>query len=105
MISFIDAEGVRHPASVVDSGPDWSALGVPIGSAMDVRDSIGDMLEAARCWALGVGLLSGGYCSDELRQAGATAFAIARPEPLRLMPASSGRRRGGRRLAKHEDLC
>jgi phosphoglycolate phosphatase-like HAD superfamily hydrolase len=29
------------------------------------------MLAATRCRALGIGLLSGGYGSDELRQAGA----------------------------------
>jgi phosphoglycolate phosphatase-like HAD superfamily hydrolase len=29
------------------------------------------MLAATRCRALGIGLLSGGYSSDELRQAGA----------------------------------
>jgi phosphoglycolate phosphatase-like HAD superfamily hydrolase len=38
---------------------------------MVVGDSIWDMLAATRCRALGVGLLSGGYGPDELRQAGA----------------------------------
>lgn len=46
-------------------------LGVPIETAMVVGDSIWDMLAATRCRALGVGLLSGGYGPDELRQAGA----------------------------------
>lgn len=46
-------------------------LGAPIGTAMVVGDSIWDMLAATRCRALGVGLLSGGYGADELRQAGA----------------------------------
>ncbi len=46
-------------------------LGTPIGSAVIVGDSIWDMLAASRCRALGVGLLSGGYGPDELRQAGA----------------------------------
>jgi HAD superfamily hydrolase (TIGR01509 family) len=46
-------------------------LGRSIGTAVVVGDSIWDMLAAARCRALGVGLLSGGYGSDELRQAGA----------------------------------
>ena len=36
-----------------------------------VGDSIWDVLAATRCRALGVGLLSGGYGPDELRQAGA----------------------------------
>lgn len=46
-------------------------LGTPIEAALVVGDSIWDMLAAVRCRALGVGLLSGGYGSDELRQAGA----------------------------------
>jgi phosphoglycolate phosphatase-like HAD superfamily hydrolase len=46
-------------------------LGGPIETAIVVGDSIWDMLAAARCRALGVGLLSGGYGTDELRQAGA----------------------------------
>ena len=36
-----------------------------------VGDSIWDMLAAARCGALGVGLLSGGYGREELERAGA----------------------------------
>ena len=46
-------------------------LGAPIGTAIVVGDSIWDMLAATRCRALGVGLLSGGYGPNELRQAGA----------------------------------
>jgi HAD superfamily hydrolase (TIGR01549 family) len=46
-------------------------LATPIESALVVGDSIWDMLAATRCRALGVGLLSGGYGPDELRQAGA----------------------------------
>lgn len=46
-------------------------LNIPIETAMVVGDSIWDMLAATRCRALGVGLLSGGYGADELRQAGA----------------------------------
>jgi HAD superfamily hydrolase (TIGR01549 family) len=46
-------------------------LGARIEAAMVVGDAIWDMLAATRCRALGVGLLSGGYGSDELRQAGA----------------------------------
>lgn len=46
-------------------------LGAPIETAMVIGDSIWDMLAATRCRALGVGLLSGGYGTDELRQAGA----------------------------------
>lgn len=46
-------------------------LNAPITTAFVVGDSIWDMLAATRCRALGVGLLSGGYGSDELRQSGA----------------------------------
>ncbi|HLG81804.1 MAG TPA: HAD family hydrolase [Bradyrhizobium sp.] len=46
-------------------------LDAEIERAIVVGDSIWDMLAATRCRALGVGLLSGGYGSDELRQAGA----------------------------------
>jgi|ERR1700716_1511014 phosphoglycolate phosphatase-like HAD superfamily hydrolase len=46
-------------------------LGAPIETAVVVGDSIWDMLAAIRCRALGVGLLSGGYGPDELRQSGA----------------------------------
>ena len=46
-------------------------LDAPIEGAVVIGDSIWDMIAAARCRALSVGLLSGGYSSDELRQAGA----------------------------------
>lgn len=46
-------------------------LGVPIGSAVVVGDSVWDLLAARRARALGVGLLSGGYGQDELERAGA----------------------------------
>jgi len=46
-------------------------LGVPIERSIVVGDSIWDMLAAARCRALGVGLLSGGYGSEELKGSGA----------------------------------
>jgi HAD superfamily hydrolase (TIGR01509 family) len=46
-------------------------LAVPIERAVVIGDSIWDMLAATRCRALGVGLLSGGYGSEELRQSGA----------------------------------
>ena len=36
-----------------------------------IGDSIWDMLAAARCGALGLGLLSGGYGREELKDAGA----------------------------------
>jgi HAD superfamily hydrolase (TIGR01509 family) len=46
-------------------------LDMPIERTIVVGDSIWDVLAATRCRALGVGLLSGGYGPDELRQAGA----------------------------------
>jgi len=46
-------------------------LMAPIETAVVVGDSIWDMLAAARCRALGVGLLCGGYGAQELQQASA----------------------------------
>jgi phosphoglycolate phosphatase-like HAD superfamily hydrolase len=46
-------------------------LGVPVENTVVVGDSIWDMLAARRCRALGVGLLSGGYGTEELERAGA----------------------------------
>ena len=46
-------------------------IGVDIGSAIVVGDSIWDLLAARRAHALGVGLLSGGYGREELERAGA----------------------------------
>jgi phosphoglycolate phosphatase-like HAD superfamily hydrolase len=46
-------------------------LGVPIEHTVVVGDSIWDMLAARRCRSLGVGLLSGGYGTEELERAGA----------------------------------
>jgi len=46
-------------------------LGAPIETAYVIGDSIWDMLAAARCRALGIGLLSGGYGEQELQQASA----------------------------------
>ncbi len=49
-------------------------LETPIETAIVVGDSIWDMLAAARCRALGVGLLCGGYGAEELQKA--TAFRV-----------------------------
>ncbi len=46
-------------------------LGVEIGQALVIGDSIWDMLAAQRGRTLGVGLLSGGYGAEELQKAGA----------------------------------
>ena len=45
-------------------------LGVDIHTASVVGDSVWDMLAARRAWALGIGLLSGGYGQEELERAG-----------------------------------
>jgi len=46
-------------------------LGVPVGDAVVVGDSVWDLLAARRAHAVGVGLLSGGYGQDELTCSGA----------------------------------
>jgi HAD superfamily hydrolase (TIGR01509 family) len=46
-------------------------LGTSTQGSYVVGDSIWDMIAAARCGALGIGLLSGGYGRDELERAGA----------------------------------
>ena len=46
-------------------------LGIPPNQCAVVGDSVWDLLAARRMWALGVGLLSGGYGKDELQQSGA----------------------------------
>jgi HAD superfamily hydrolase (TIGR01509 family) len=46
-------------------------LGVDIGRAVVVGDSVWDLLASRRAGALGVGLLSGGYGQEELERAGA----------------------------------
>jgi HAD superfamily hydrolase (TIGR01509 family) len=48
-----------------------SRLGVDIGGAVVVGDSVWDLLAARRARALGVGLLAGGYGQEELERAGA----------------------------------
>jgi HAD superfamily hydrolase (TIGR01509 family) len=46
-------------------------LGVDVIDAVVVGDSVWDMLAARRARTLGIGLLSGGYGTDELERAGA----------------------------------
>jgi phosphoglycolate phosphatase-like HAD superfamily hydrolase len=46
-------------------------LALPAADAYVVGDSVWDMLAARRAGMLGVGLLSGGYGTDELERAGA----------------------------------
>jgi HAD superfamily hydrolase (TIGR01509 family) len=67
-------------------------LGAPIETAVVVGDSIWDMLAAMRCRALGVGLLSGGYGLDELRDAGALRVYEDPADLLRHIDEIGGRR-------------
>jgi HAD superfamily hydrolase (TIGR01509 family) len=67
-------------------------LNAPIETAVVVGDSIWDMLAAVRCRALGVGLLSGGYGPDELRQAGAIRVYDDPADLLRRIDEVGGRR-------------
>jgi HAD superfamily hydrolase (TIGR01549 family) len=67
-------------------------LGMRIETAMVVGDSIWDMLAATRCRALGVGLLSGGYGPDELRDAGAIRVYDDPADLMRHIDEVGGRR-------------
>jgi len=67
-------------------------LNAPITTAIVVGDSIWDMLAATRCRALGVGLLSGGYGAEELRQAGAIRVYEDPADLLRHIDEIGGRR-------------
>jgi phosphoglycolate phosphatase-like HAD superfamily hydrolase len=67
-------------------------LGAPIETAVVVGDSIWDMLAATQCRALGVGLLSGGYGTDELRESGAFRVYEDPADLLRRIDEVGGRR-------------
>jgi HAD superfamily hydrolase (TIGR01509 family) len=67
-------------------------LRAPIETSVVVGDSIWDMLAAVRCRALGVGLLSGGYGPEELRQSGAFRVYEDPADLLRRIDEVCGRR-------------
>ena len=67
-------------------------LGAAAETAVVLRDSIWDMLAAKRCKALGVGLLSGGYGSRELQDAGAIRVYEDPADVLRHIDEIGGRR-------------
>jgi HAD superfamily hydrolase (TIGR01509 family) len=67
-------------------------LGRPIETAVVVGDSIWDMLAATRCRALGVGLQSGGYGAQELRESGAIRVYEDPADMLRHIDEVGGRR-------------
>jgi len=71
-IPIITRDQVRHAKPDPDLFLAAAArLNVDIRDSIVVGDSVWDLLAARRAWALGVGLLSGGYGQDELEQAGA----------------------------------
>ena len=67
-------------------------LGAAAETAVVLGDSIWDMLAATRCKALGVGLLSGGYGSRELQDAGAIRVYEDPADVLRHIDEIGGRR-------------
>lgn len=67
-------------------------LGKSIETAVIVGDSIWDMLAARRCRGLGVGLLSGGYGSDELERSGAVRVYEDPADLLKHLDEVGGRR-------------
>ena len=67
-------------------------LGGPIETAVVVGDSIWDMLAARRCRALGVGLLSGGYGTEELERGGAARVYEDPADMLTHLDEVGGRR-------------
>lgn len=69
-------------------------LEVPIEHAIVVGDSVWDMLAAARCGALGIGLLSGGYGRDELERARALRVYDNPAHLLRHLDEVSSREHG-----------
>ena len=67
-------------------------LNAPIETAVVIGDSIWDMLAAIRCRALAVGVLSGGYGTDELQKAGAFRVYEDPADLLAHVDAVGGRR-------------
>jgi HAD superfamily hydrolase (TIGR01509 family) len=69
-----------------------AGLGVRIEKATVVGDSVWDMLAARRARALGIGLLSGGYGTEELERAGAYRVYEDPADLLRHLDEVGGRR-------------
>jgi len=67
-------------------------LGVGMEAATVVGDSVWDMLAARRARALGIGLLSGGYGTEELERAGAYRVYEDPADLLRHLDEVGGRR-------------
>jgi HAD superfamily hydrolase (TIGR01549 family) len=67
-------------------------LGIAIETASVVGDIVWDMLAARRAWALGIGVLSGGYGQEELERAGAYRVYEDPADLLRHIDEVGGRR-------------
>jgi HAD superfamily hydrolase (TIGR01549 family) len=67
-------------------------IAVPIELASVVGDSVWDMLAARRARALGIGLLSGGYGTEELERAGAYRVFDDAADMFRHLDEVGGRR-------------
>lgn len=67
-------------------------LGVPIEMSTVVGDAVWDMLASKRARSLGIGLLSGGYGSEELERAGAYRVFDDPADLLRHIDEVGGRR-------------
>src|SRR5690242_6582084 len=67
-------------------------LGVGIETSTVVGDSVWDVLAARRARALGIGLLSGGYASEELERAGSYRVFEDPADMLRHIDEIGGRR-------------
>ena len=67
-------------------------LGVPIEMSTVVGDAVWDMLASKRARALGIGLLSGGYGTEELERAGAYRVFEDPADLLRHVDEVGGRR-------------
>jgi HAD superfamily hydrolase (TIGR01509 family) len=67
-------------------------LHAPIETAVIIGDSIWDMLAARRCRGLGVGLMSGGYGTEELERAGAARVYEDPADLLEHLDEVGGRR-------------
>ena len=71
-VPVVTRDQVRHAKPDPDLFLTAAArLGFDIRHALDVGDSVWDMLAAQRARAIGIGLLAGGYGREELQQAGA----------------------------------
>jgi phosphoglycolate phosphatase-like HAD superfamily hydrolase len=88
---YRDRSNTRSPIPTCSSLPP-NGLARRVETAVILGDAIWDMLAAKRCKALGVGLLSGGYGSCELQDAGAIRVHEDPADVLRHIDEIGGRR-------------